>query len=167
MFLEPKYNAVLTKYGLEGIVPFDTKVVASAKGRPAEKDEWQVTGLDVEWDKIYEKFVSWADPSRPGRLKLELWFNFNTQQSSSSNRAKRGARTHTERQLLERAEFLREGQVLSGSLYPWTKSCEFYKCTFSRRKNSKDTTAGAIQSTEHTTHSYHTAHWWNKRSSVR
>lgn len=113
-FLRPKFHAVLIGLGLNGKNPSDTKVKVIAKGRNAQNFPWHVSGLDVEWDKVYEKLVSWEDPSRPDMLSLNPRFNFNSVSSSKQKGAKRGGQSRTQQMLEERAECLRNPDISSG-----------------------------------------------------
>ena len=133
--LRPKLNEVLAEHDLEGAIPLDTKVVVSAKGRPRQDVKWQPKGLAIQWDLIHDKLAQWADPRRPDRLQVELFFNFKIDPGSNKKAGKRRARTHTERQLEERAEVLSAEQSVSGRAHPLTKSYEFYKCKLKRCNN--------------------------------
>ena len=123
--LQPALNDVLETHGLKDELPVNTAVIALASGRGGGRYERSFQGLQIDWDRMYEKLASWADPRCSSRkLKLEISFNFKVHKG-----VKTSARNQTERQLAELTEHLGSEQASSGNVYPWTKSYEFYKCS--------------------------------------
>lgn len=126
--LQRALDDVLKTHGLKDELPINTAVIALASGRGGGRYERSFPGLQIDWDRMYEKLASWTDPRCSSRkLKLEISFNFKVHKG-----VKASARNQTERQLAELAEHVGSEPASSENLYPWTKSYAFYKCTESK-----------------------------------